>query len=106
MSDLINRQAAIQALEDADVLHCERIRAIDAIKGVPAVPQWIPVLKRMPERSVEVLTYTENVNLIEIQSLEVSDGMRHWENQHGDWQDERTVTAWMPLPEVCREEDT
>ena len=61
-------------------------------------PNWIPCSERLPERSIEVLTYTALVNLIEIQTLERDEhGLMYWENQHGDRQD-LTVTAWMPLP--------
>ena len=58
----------------------------------------------LPERSIEVLTYTALVNLIEIQALEGDEhGFMYWENQHGDLQD-LTVTAWMPLPEPYKGE--
>ena len=67
-----------------------------------AEPHWIPCSLRLPELSVEVLTYTEMVGFTEIQSLEQDkNGFMYWENQHGDIQD-MTVTAWMPMPEVYK----
>lgn len=71
-----------------------------------AHPNWIACDEKLPERSVEVLTYTAIVNLIEIQSLEMESdtGVFYWENQHGDIQDVDITTAWMPLPEPYREE--
>lgn len=67
--------------------------------------QWIPCKERLPERMVEVLTYSEEINFIEIQSLEISMGMICWENQHGDLEELDAVTAWMPLPEPYKEEE-
>lgn len=81
----------------------DRNRIIHQVRELtPIVNQWIPCSLRLPERSVEVLTYTEMVGLTEIQSLEQDkNGFMYWENQHGDIQD-MTVTAWMPLPEPYR----
>lgn len=67
---------------------------------VDAELHWISVTERLPEVGREVLTYTGLVGLIEIQSIEKHIGNVHWENQHGDWQDLNTVTAWMPLPKT------
>ena len=74
---------------------------IDAVNMQPTIqpePQWIPVSERLPETGVEVLTYDEALNYIEIQT--VSDG--RWENQRGDWQDLDDIAAWMPLPEAYK----
>lgn len=74
-------------------------QTIEDLRAEQRTGEWIPVTERLPERSVEVLTYTEPVGLIEIQSLEKdSNGFGYWENQHGDRQDLVTVTAWMSLP--------
>ena len=94
MDDLISRQAAIDAVEKNA---CNTQRIMDAVNNLPPAqpePQWIPCSERMPETGVEVLTYDEALNYIEIQT--VSDG--RWENQRGDWQDLDDIAAWMPLP--------
>lgn len=79
----------------------ERTRFKEMVFDAPTIEpmRWIPCSERLPERSVEVLTYTAIVGFIEIQSLEQDgNGFLYWENQRGDRQD-MTVTAWMPLPE-------
>lgn len=120
--DTISRQAAIDAIVNCTNCNtADELRAyvtkhsldnmwtggiVDALYAVEALPSaqphWIPVTERLPERSVEVLTYTAIVGLIEIQSLEQDgNGFLYWENQRGDRQ-EMTVTAWMPLPEPAK----
>lgn len=67
------------------------------------VEDWTSVSEGLPDLSVEVLTYTESADLIEIQTREVNvEGEYHWENQHGDCQDEQAVTKWRPLPKRPR----
>ena len=75
MSDLIDRQAAIEAITeyieeyngiDNDGLHdpkwCAMMEARTAIDDLPtAEPRWIPVTERLPEECVEVnITWVNN----------------------------------------------
>ena len=94
-TDLINRQQAIDALDCINGTE-------EVLRSLPSAQpelQWIPCSERMPETGVEVLTYYEAFDYIEIQTLE--DGK--WENQRGDWQDLDDIAAWMPLPEAYRQ---
>lgn len=79
--------------------------AMRLIKEMPTASQWIPCKERLPKRGVDVLTYSELVNFVEIQSIEPHFGNDCWENQHGDLQELNTVTVWMPLPEPYTEEE-
>lgn len=116
--DIISRQAEIDALKE-EVYPCETDydegymaalkKAIWVVeKWLPPVQpeqRWIPCNERLPDYSVEVLTYTAIADFIEVQTLEIDNiGIFHWENQEGDWQVADAVTAWMPLPEPYKEE--
>ena len=73
------------------------IKSLDTVPTVQAIPQWIPVIERLPEEHKEVLTCSFG-GFIEIQSFEDSYG-GYWENQNGVWSNIDEVIAWMPLPE-------
>lgn len=107
MNDLIYRQAAIEINQSYHGWMPNEVnyRIWKEIKELPATNRWIPCKERLPERGVDVLTYSELVNFIEIQSIEPHFGNDCWENQHGDLQELNTVTAWMPLPEPYKEEE-
>ena len=98
LKDRIKRGLGIKSFEN--LLPAEKyiVEQIDHMPTIQPEYRWIPVTERLPQQSVEVLTYTGLVGMIEIQSLEQDrKGFLYWENQHGDTQD-MTVTAWMPLP--------
>ena len=62
--------------------------------------EWIPVTKRLPPISEEVIVFTD-MNMIRIWSLEryyptVADVF--WEREDGYHEDASVVTHWMPLP--------
>lgn len=106
MDDLISREEALKAACKGFCkpgIYCPDCgcKELDPIKNIPAAERWIPVSEWLPELGVEVLTYTENDGLIEIQSRVGTD---LWENRHGDLQELRTVTAWMPKPKPYRKE--
>lgn len=90
MSDLISRQAAIEAAFEWD--GTELIE--DVLSRIPAAQQWIPVTERLPKREqYYIITYGELVTTC------------HWFK--GSWYgigDPERVTAWMPLPEPYKEE--
>ena len=110
MSDLISRQAAIDALcEDYCYGHhdckrypkCENLRAIQKL---PSAQPWIPCSERLPEHDGEkylVTLYSDRINVV---SVRIS---YCYMNRDGYWSDVPVgykVTAWMPLPEPWKGE--
>lgn len=115
MSDLINREEALHAVEhELDMIdHVPQWvfdRLGNALKGLPSIdaePQWIPVTERLPERETAVLITDEDeeVNVAYWDYEEwVEDPIVEW--RCGNWNVE--PVAWMPLPkpyEAERKED-
>ena len=107
MSDLISRQAAIDALDmigsvDTDA---DREYAREVFMSLPSAqpePQWIPCSERLPKKDgryqVTRYDYVTNTEFIDILWYEEN----LWWNRHstGDY----AVIAWMPLPEPYRAE--
>ena len=90
--DLINRQAAINAIEntECELLAEEWDELTNAIKQVPSAQQWIPVTERLPEKQQYVLvTY----NGLDGRRLVV---VTNW--NPNTWIESNSV-AWMPVPE-------
>lgn len=90
--DLINRQAAINAIEntECELLAEEWDELTNAIKQVPSAQQWIPVTERLPEKHQYVLvTY----NGLDGRRLVV---VTNW--NPNTWIESNSV-AWMPVPE-------
>ena len=122
MSDLIDRQAVAEAIENTNWYHINGelvsgansqeheplYRASDiyaALEEVPSVdaPQWIPCSERLPE----LLYGTYAVTVIDDGEY-IETAARYCE---GKWWDDgffehenKDVIAWMPLPEPYREE--
>lgn len=74
--DLISRQAALAAFEDA----CDYHGVIMAIKALPSVipkDRWIPCSERMPENEATVLVTVAPPG-IEPKVLEMSYSNGHW----------------------------
>ena len=115
MSDLISRQAAIDAIERektyasafrdgyAKINVFEKYNmgltdGIKAIKRLPSAQQWIPCSERLPEKDKEVLvSYVGDV--LAVMSLTDVCEVNVWEDPEGAWWDFEDVLAWMPLPE-------
>ena len=118
MSDLIERQAAIDAVhkefddcivwdESGMTTANEVERILDSVPSAQPEPEWIPVTERMPELdeagySEKVLVCCRNTSIIDIAEYRMVDGIGDW--YIGDLEDKFTdfgcpVLAWMPLPE-------
>ena len=92
MADLIDRQAAIDALSTPHgILYS--IRTVEGLPSVQPERKWIPVTERPPEKQGEYLVTTDGSHneVIDI-ALFMSDG----------WHKASTILAWMPLPEAYK----
>ena len=99
--DCISRQAAIDAVMDEfKRVPTTAIRAKARLESLPsAQPQWIPVAERLPERcNYYIVTDFDKVD----EAYYNSDG--RWFSWDGNKL--KDVTAWQPLPEPWRGEET
>lgn len=101
MDDLINRQAAIDAI--GELCSCtleEEARWREIIGSIPSAQQeqrWIPVSERLPEKNGRYLVTNTRWGAYELD----------WDifyKEQNDWLFGKDVTAWMPLPEPYKEE--
>ena len=102
MSDLVERQAAIDAVNSIDNLDAKARGGICInLMGLPpAQPEqrWIPCSKQLPRQGQEVICQCR-ADMIKVLKLDA----------YGDWYQDAThcymggfVIAWMPLPEPYR----
>ncbi len=110
MSDLIDRQDAIDAMyrleaEDIERYGCsipEGFDAKPAVEALEALPsaepeqKWIPVAEALPEECVSVLIQMDDGEMAVSQRRD----MNYWDG-YGRCGD---IIAWMPLPELWRGE--
>lgn len=108
MNDLISRQAVIDAVCKVGCesgycgIPCDDVKAIEQL---PSAQTWIPCTERLPESKKSVFISTkdwtgEGCYYGTIENHVMWKGYR-WGAIY--WDDE--VTAWMPLPEVYKEEE-
>ena len=110
MDDLISRQVAIDALNEANEAGvCWRggyeqrrndfQEAIDCINDLPTAQKWIPCSERLPEPEVE--TQMRGWFITSNQYGGVSMTCYEFENSpfKKGWQTDMRILAWMPLPE-------
>ncbi len=106
MSELIDRQAAIDAVNNAfdrETLLTMFVRsiAVRAIRDMPSAqpePQWIPVSERMPRDGTwNIFTDGKNISVERYKA----DAIDHF-FPNGRWFQLEDVIAWMPLPEAYK----
>ena len=133
MSDLISRQAAIDAMEESKTIYCDRKVIIgkmqDIVNNLPSVQEqrWIPVSERLPEELKAVnITWVNHDPESYYHDIKdrnfVATGIYfhgHWYwystvcadylGEYGEWDvdmvdDAVEIIAWMPLPEPWKGE--
>lgn len=109
MSDLIDRQSAIDALDEQfwrclNIPICKEIRNVakETIKALPSAQpeqKWIPCSERLPTE--------DGVYLIAYEALGGgygydADTFHQNENKFGWYNGDGEAIAWMPIPELYR----
>ena len=119
MSDLISRQAAIDAVSHhgeiendyTDLYHdgyCDGVYdSVDILEDLPAAQQWTPCSEKPPEIDKEVLVTDGEIYWVcsLFESPDIEDGLYQWEDNYGHWHEFETWVAWMPLPEPYKGEE-
>ena len=103
MADLIDRQAAINAIGNIpdydDGMVFEALsHAIRDIALLPSAQRWIPVTERLPETPIRVQVQLDNSWII---TAYYDEG--EWHDVPGDGEPIYGVLAWMSLPEPWKE---
>ena len=104
MSDLINRQDAIKAIEDLPNCYngfsdtYDKACIIGTLEEVPSAQQWIPCEERLPEIGEQCLLTVHYVELGGIECNRVIIGV-YSDNYKNH------ILAWMPLPKAYEGEE-
>lgn len=109
MSDLIERRAAIDAVEkesqvDGAYGYMDTKSIVDLIMDLPSAQQWIPVSERLPGYGEQVVANFRNEQ-ISRNRIGVSYCYVQKEGFFSDVPFEYKVVAWMPLPDPWKEEE-
>ena len=95
-SDLISRQAAIDAIENSSKPYVWQ--GAEIVRNLPPAqpsPQWIPISDRLPrDGSWNIFTDGKNISVERYKA----DAIDHF-FPNGRWFEFEDVIAWMPLPE-------
>lgn len=117
-SNLISRQAAIEAIEAIPEGNWRKQRYIDVLVDLPDM-RWTPVKERLPEEDVDVLiTYryregegdTSNtyIDITSYGQLYIGGSPRghkkYWRQPFAYFASNYEVIAWMPLPTPYEDE--
>ena len=100
MTDLISRQAAIDALNKYVDYNDDGEQEINTdcvfhtLEELPSAPQWIPCSERLPEIEHDYLVTILN-SFVTIASFQKLEGWSVWDDEAQAWD----ITAWRPLPE-------
>ena len=92
MVDLIERQAAIDALGKDVMGGLNYKRILNSLPSAQPEQRWIPVSERLPEKNGDYL----------VTGRKGAVSKRKYDN--GRWYGGWDVLAWQPLPEPYREE--
>lgn len=121
MSDLIDRQAAIEVLSwftQTDPLGYTPRQILSALPSAQPEQRWIPVSERLPEEDTEVLIsyrYKEGEGDTSHVDIDITTygqmyfggnkvgNNKHWRAPFEYFYSNYEVIAWMPLPEPYKE---
>ncbi len=103
MDDLISRQAAIDALRDAEnhafnSFYQGLVKAHKIIADMPSAqpePQWIPCSERLPEKPNMYTVTDSKGDVVRFVFTSTESSRKYWQ---------RCAKAWMPLPEPYKGE--
>lgn len=112
--DLIDRQDAIRIVDSIDTWQAGwRGNAIENLKAMPPVqpkPQWIPCSERLPQdKTAYYLATVANRGFFFTTTVNNNVDCVRWDydrrkgKDSWHWCTERTVIAWMTLPEPWKE---
>ena len=101
-SDVISRQAAINAIEKAVFKGVAK----SAIESLPSAdrPKWIPCSERLPEEG-DVVLICSKIGVIDFGKRKGDKWVWLAEALWDYWQETEDLIAWMPLPEAYKESD-
>ena len=99
MSDLISRQAVLDAVNDCGIC-IQKILDIPSADPERKKGKWIPVTERLPEKK-EIVLITNNKGHVRCGQYQgvFDDKNYRWWWKHNTLEE---VLAWMPLPEPYR----
>lgn len=112
MSDLIDRQAAIDALNKMKIyrpLDSDRYVISDCLNKIVNLPsvqeqRWIPDTEKYPDMDERVLVYT-TAHEYHVWDCMSNRGENYfWEDEDGLYHNKYEVELWMPLPEPYKGE--
>lgn len=117
MSDLIERQKAIDAIEREAYRHTYLDQITGIIAGLPSAQRWIPVTEALPEAGVEVWVTIKGHDVIRCENGETLEQAidriskirwvtrGYWSEEEHGWNDPSfgcplivQPIAWMPMP--------
>ena len=114
MSDLIDRQAAIDAIMASTSKYTGFMEmemytdddAVEAIEAVPAASPWHRVEDELPDDTIDVLAVRRYGNDLEKQEVIVAHLSVIMDMKRGfdKWCNATNITHWMPFPEPPKED--
>ena len=106
MNDLINRQAAIDALTEYGNGRAVYISVKEAVRRIESLPsaqqeqQWIPLSERTPDMDERVLVYTVAHEYHIWDCMSNRGESYFWEDEEGLYHNKYEVDLWMSIPDI------